>query len=136
MNYQEAYELAVKMHKGQKRKVIDEDYISHPLAVANTFRSGNYKIVSILHDIIEDTNITLEHLRSIGLNEELLEYVDILTRKPNQTYIEYILLCKKYIITRRIKIVDIRHNLNTFISKCHTDKYLMALYILGNSNEY
>lgn len=132
MNYIEALELATKMHKGQFRKVSGEEAISHPLAVANKFTDENYKIVAILHDTIEDTSLTIEDLREIGLDESLILAIDILTKKQDQTYLDYILQCKKHEITKVIKIEDLKHNLSDNpTSKCSEDRYLMALYILN-----
>lgn len=132
MKYKEALELAIQKHEGQFRKVTGEPAITHPLAVANKFEDENYKTVCILHDTIEDTDLTLEDLRKLGLNEFLIKAVDVLTRKGNQTYLDYILLCKQRHITRAIKIEDLKHNLfDNPTSKCSEDKYLMALYILN-----
>lgn len=132
MKYIEALKLATEKHKGQKRKISGNDYITHPLAVADKFNDEDYKIVSILHDTIEDTDLTLDDLRNHDLSEELIFYVDILTKKDYQSYLEYILLTKKYKITKEIKIEDLKHNLSDNpLTKCSGDKYLMALYILG-----
>lgn len=131
MNYDEALKLATEKHKYQKRKISGDDYIIHPLAVANKFDDEDYKIVSILHDTIEDTDLTLEDLRNYGLSEELIFYIDILTKKDKQPYLQYILQTKKYKITKEIKIEDLKHNLSDNPpTKCSEDKYLMALYIL------
>lgn len=132
MNYNEALKLAIEKHKGQKRKISGDEYISHPLAIANRFENEEYKIVAILHDTIEDTDLTLEDLKKLGLDENLILAIDILTRKQDQTYLDYILQCKKYEITTKIKIEDLNHNLSDNpTSKCSEDKYLMALYILN-----
>lgn len=132
MNYREALQLATEKHRGQKRKMSGKEYITHPIAVADTFLSDPYKTVAVLHDTIEDTDLTLDDLRNHGLDEELVIAVDILTHKKGQTYLDYILLCNDNDITREIKIADLEHNLSDNpISECLKDKYLMALYILG-----
>ncbi len=131
MNYDEALKLATEKHEGQFRKISGEEYIIHPIAIADKFDDEPHKIVSILHDTIEDTDLTLQDLRNYGLDEELIFYIDIVTKKDNQSYLDYILQTKKYKLTREVKIADIKHNLSDNPpSKCSEDKYLMALYIL------
>ncbi len=133
MNYQEALQLATEKHKGQKRKMRDKEYITHPIAVASHFISDPYRIVAVLNDTIEDTDLTLEDLRNHGLEDELIIAVDILTHKKGQTYLDYILLCGKDEMTRQIKIADLKHNLSDNpTSKCAEDRYIMALYILND----
>jgi hypothetical protein len=132
MNYNDALKLATEKHKGQFRKVSGEDYITHPISVANKFEDENRKIVAVLHDTIEDTDLTLGDLRRFGLDRKLIFYIDILTKKDNQTYLDYILHIRGYKIPREIKIEDLKHNLSDNpLTKCSKDKYIMALYILG-----
>ena len=60
--YERAVEIATAAHEGQSRWG-GEPYITHPLAVAKSFGMGRAKVVAVLHDVIEDTNITEEDLR-------------------------------------------------------------------------
>lgn len=132
MNYEEALKLATEKHKGQIRKISGKEYITHPIAIADKFTDENHKIVAVLHDIIEDTDTTLGELYNLGLENKLIKYIDILTRKKDQSYLWYILLTKQYDFTKSIKIEDLKHNLSDgLLSKCHEDKYLLALYILN-----
>ncbi len=131
MNYKEALKLATEKHKGQFRKLSGKEFITHPIAVADKFTDEDHKIVAVLHDIIEDTDTTLEELCDLGLDEKLIKYIDILTRKPNQSYLQYLLLVECYSITKSIKIEDLKHNLSDKpSSKCQEDKYIMALFLL------
>ena len=68
MNYEEALELATRMHSGQKRIKTNEDYIMHPIAVANKFSAEEHKIIAVLHDTIEDTTLTLKILKNLGFS--------------------------------------------------------------------
>ncbi len=134
MNYEEALKLATEKHKGQKRKMSDREAITHPIAVADNFISDEFKTVAVLHDTIEDTDLTLADLIKLGLEIELVNIVDILTHKKEQTYLDYILLCGEYEMSRQIKIADLKHNLSDNpTSKCAEDRYIMALYILGET---
>lgn len=131
MNYNDALKIATNYHKGQYRKISGAEYITHPIAVADKFKDEKYKIPAVLHDAIEDTDLSLDQLRKLGLDETSSLVVDILTRKENQSYLDYLLLCKSHKVAKEIKIEDLNHNLSDNpVSNCAKDKYLMALYIL------
>ena len=132
MNYEEALKLATEKHKGQKRKMSDKEAITHPIAVANNFLKEPYRIAAVLHDTIEDTDLTIDDLEEMGLEKGLIRVIDMLTHKKEQSYLEYILLCSTNTMARNIKIADLKHNLlDNPTSKCAEDRYKMALYILG-----
>lgn len=57
-----AISIALEAHKGQTDKG-GQAYILHPLAVMNRVKSIEEKIVAVLHDVVEDSNITFEMLR-------------------------------------------------------------------------
>ena len=130
MDYNEALKLATKMHKGQLRKYSGLEYITHPIAVANRFKDEEHKIVAVLHDTIEDTRLTIAQLIYMGLKIKLVDIINILTKKENQDYLDYILLVKKDKIARRVKIEDIKHNLSDLKDGCLKSKYNLALYFL------
>lgn len=56
--YEKALEFATKAHKGQKRKYTGEDYIVHPIEVSEYFDNDFQKTVAVLHDTVEDTDVT------------------------------------------------------------------------------
>ena len=132
MNFEDALLLATKAHEGQVRKYSGLPYISHPMAVADKFDIEIDKIVAVLHDVIEDTDFTLETIYDeYGLSIHGQRALSILTR-GEESYFQYILNIKesKSIIALKIKIEDIKHNLSDLKDGCLKDKYLMALYIL------
>lgn len=133
MNYEQALELATEKHGGQYRKNSGDEYIVHPIAVADNFDDEDRKIVAVLHDTIEDTDLTFYDLiTKYGLNIKLCDALAALTRKPGQEYISYILGVEGNTIARDVKIADLRHNLSDLKNGSLRDKYLMALYILEN----
>ena len=77
--FQLALELAVKKHKGQTDKS-GNPYILHPLHVMENVKSKDAKIVAILHDVIEDTDVDSEYLLEIGLSQHIVDAVVLLTR--------------------------------------------------------
>ena len=130
LTYPQALEIATKYHKGQVRKFSGLPYITHPIAVADQFASGALKIAAVLHDTIEDTDLTLDELYYLGASKDTIERVKLLTHKPGQLYVNYILKIKAHTTARLIKIADIEHNLSDLQDGHLKEKYLMALHIL------
>lgn len=131
MNYNQALEIAKKYHNGQFRRKSGLPYITHPMAVAETFEDENYKIVAVLHDTLEDTKLTAYDLTTeYGLNMNLVLAIEALTKRRGEMYLNYILRCKAFDISRYVKIADINHNLSDLEPGTLRDKYIMALYIL------
>jgi (p)ppGpp synthase/HD superfamily hydrolase len=75
-----AIQLAIRAHKGQKDKA-GAPYIFHPLRVMLRMESETEKIIAILHDVIEDSKFTIQDLQDAGYSEEILEVIDYLTRR-------------------------------------------------------
>lgn len=110
--YRDALDLAADAHQGQVDKS-GNDYFEHPLRVSTPFiQSGDATaaIVSLLHDCVEDTWVTLGFLED-RFPEEIVDAVDALTRREDETYRQYIkrLCCND--IARRVKMEDIKDNL-------------------------
>ncbi len=132
MNYRQALEIARQYHYGQYRKGSELPYITHSMAVADAFEDEEYKVVALLHDTLEDTKLTsYELIQDHGLDMNSVIALEALTRRKDQTYLDYILRCKEFDISRRVKIEDLRHNLSDLAHGGLRDKYIMALYILG-----
>nr|WP_248628950.1 HD domain-containing protein [Enterococcus cecorum] len=107
--YQQALAIAKDAHKGQVDKA-GVDYIQHPLFVASLVEGELAKTVALLHDVVEDSDWTLEDLRKEGLPEEVVQAVGILTKKRNEKYEEYILRVKQNPLARQVKLADLKHN--------------------------
>lgn len=108
MTLETAIQLAVLAHKGQVDKQ-GAQYILHPLRVMIKLKKEEDRIVGVLHDVIEDTNITLKELSALGFTKEIIEAVDCLTRK-DESYEDFILQIKKNPIARRVKLADLADN--------------------------
>ena len=104
-----AYEIANKAHLGQVDKV-GEDYIKHPEKVASFVKTDEEKAVAYLHDVIEDTELTLEDLYKYGFSEEVLKAADVITKKKGQDYQTYLNFVKENKLARVVKLADLRHN--------------------------
>ena len=130
LTYEQALEIATKYHKGQVRKFSGLPYITHPIAVANEFILTEHRIIAVLHDTIEDTDITLDELSELGASAETITALNFLTHDSDQSYFEYIICTKQNQTSRLIKIVDIKHNMLDLKNGCMRDKYELALFIL------
>lgn len=106
---EKAYKIAKRAHLGQVDKA-GEDYIKHPEKVASFVKTDEEKVVAYLHDVIEDTELTLEDLYEYGFSKEVLEAVDIITKKGGENYQSYLNSVKKNKLARAVKLADLRHN--------------------------
>lgn len=136
---EQAIKLASIKHYGQKDKA-NKPYLFHLLYVINNVNDLNAKIVGVLHDILEDIDITRNDLLNYGFSEEIVIAVEILTKPKNQKYMDYIENVKSDNIARRVKLMDLKHNMNlTRLSEIsdkdlkRNTKYLEAYKML---NEY
>ena len=106
---EKAYEVAKKAHLGQVDKA-GEDYIKHPEKVASFVKTDEEKAVAYLHDVIEDTELTLEDLYEYSFSKEVIEAVDIITKKRGEDYQSYLNSVKENKLARAVKLADLRHN--------------------------
>ena len=133
MNFEDALKLATEAHEGQVRKYSGLPYITHPMAVADKFEDECLKVLAVLHDVVEDTDISFMDLFfKYNVSFSMITDLSFLTKPKGYTYLKYILRIKENKIATKIKIEDIKHNLSDLKDGCLKDKYLMALYILEN----
>ena len=107
---EKAISLATEAHKGQTDKN-GAPYILHPLRVMARVKSNTEKIVAVLHDVIEDTDYTIENLRKNGYSKEVLEAIDCLTKRDGEDYDEYINRSRTNPIASKVKIDNIDYGL-------------------------
>lgn len=108
---EQAIKLASINHYGQRDKS-NKPYIFHLLYVMNSVNDLNAKIVGVLHDILKDTNITRNDLLNYGFSEDIVIAVEILTKSKNQKYMDYIENIKSDNIARKVKLIDLKHNMD------------------------
>ena len=129
-----AEQIAREVHRKQKRSD-GKDYITHPKAVADSLGDIECKIVAWLHDVIEDTDISLKDLLEKGIPQNLVDVINCLSRRTGENYKDYILQISKNKIATKVKIADLRHNLSNLKNGSMKDKYLLALHILIGSSK-
>ena len=115
--------LATELHEGQVDKG-GNPYILHPLRVMTNVKSLEGKIVAVLHDTIEDTDITVEDLISKGFTDDVVEAVELLSKPKQEDYIKYIKRIKENPLAREVKIADLQDNMDLSRLKEITEKDL------------
>lgn len=103
--------VAARVHAKQLRKD-GTPYIAHVMRVTLGVQDKTAKVVALLHDTVEDTDLTLENLREIGFTEEVIQGVDAMTRRPYETYAEFIQRVKLNPLAVQVKLSDIEDNLS------------------------
>lgn len=105
--------IAERVHAGQTDKA-GKPYIQHVTAVASKLSTTEEKTVGLLHDVVEDTDTTLDDLRQRGFSEDVVAAVDAITRRdtpegkePEEHYIARVLANP---LATRVKIADLAHN--------------------------
>lgn len=106
-----ARKIAIKYHKGQVDKA-GNDYLEHIQAVASTFMTQDEHIVALLHDILEDTSCTVDDLYQYGIPQRLVVSIVAMTRLEGESYFDFIARLMLDPIAVKVKIADIRHNLD------------------------
>ncbi len=123
-----ALELAVKAHTGQVDKGNGLPYILHPLTVASRVRTPEQKAAAILHDTLEDTNLTLDNLREAGIPERVVELVEILTDSKDGDFASYINKVAGDFDAAVVKHADLEDNLNPTRGRGLNDKIRSKVY--------
>ncbi len=106
---EKALQIAAQAHAGQKDKE-GLPYILHPLRVMSHVEGEEAQMVAVLHDVVEDTPVTLEELRRAGFSEAVLQAVQCVTHRKDQPYAEYVIACKANPIARQVKLGDLADN--------------------------
>ena len=109
--YDKALQIAIRAHKGQKDKA-GHDYILHPIRVSERCDDPRAKIVALLHDTIEDTDVTADYLREEGFTEEIVEAVLAVTRREGEEYDDYVRRAAQNELGRMVKRADLEDNMD------------------------
>lgn len=132
-----ASKIAYKAHEGQVDKA-GVPYIFHPIHIAEQMDTENSCIVALLHDVVEDSDITIDYL-SKYFSEEVMAALKILTKNENDDYVEYIKRVKTNKLATKVKLKDLKHNSDLTRLDIVTDedrerstKYINAIRYLEN----
>lgn len=106
---EQAIALAATAHAGQVDKA-GAPYILHPLRVMLSVSSLEAKITAVLHDVVEDCEISLEQLRQAGFSDEILAAIDSVTKRSGESYENFIQRAAANPIGRQVKMADLQDN--------------------------
>ena len=133
-----AIQFAFDAHRGQYDKS-GLPYITHPLHVAESMETEDECVVALLHDVLEDTDITIEYLTRIGISDRQIAALKLLCHDDSVPYLEYVQAIRVDPIARKVKLADLHHNSDlTRLSVITTqdiervEKYKQAIEILLN----
>jgi (p)ppGpp synthase/HD superfamily hydrolase len=103
--------IAVKAHTGQTDKA-GTAYILHCLRVMLKGKTEDEQIAGVLHDIVEDTDVTIDSLKKQGFPEKITRAVRCLTKTKGMDYDKYVAGVKKNNIASKVKLYDLEDNLD------------------------
>ncbi len=106
---EKAIEIAARAHAGQQDKQ-GGPYILHPLRVMLRVQDDEARIVGVLHDTIEDTQLTEDELRREGFSERVLAGLRLVTHDKSEPYADYVVRCAADPIARQVKLADLEDN--------------------------
>jgi (p)ppGpp synthase/HD superfamily hydrolase len=123
---EDAITLAVEAHHGHRDKA-GQPYILHPLRVMFRLEGETERIVGVLHDVVEDSHYTLDDLRQMGYSEKIVEAIDHLSRRENETYEELVKRAAAHPLSRMVKLADLEDNMDIRRYPALDDKILEHL---------
>ena len=117
-----AITIACKAHQGQC-SINGEPYILHPLRLLIKAKSNEERIIAVLHDVIEKTNISLADLKNKGFDHNIISSIDSLSRRKSESYVDYIGRLMQNRISVKIKLFDLADNI-----KMHSENNDNGIY--------
>lgn len=131
-----ALKISFNAHKDQVDKT-GVPYVFHPFHLAEQMDDEASTCVALLHDVVEDTDYTIDDLRNEGFTKEIIDAIKLLTHDPSVPYLDYINMIKENVISTKVKLADLKHNSDLSRLDLSVDKippklelYLKAIKIL------
>lgn len=104
-----ALKLCFEAHKEQVDKS-GMPYVFHPFHLAEQMTDETTTVVALLHDVVEDTELTFDDLEKQGFGEEIISVLKLLTHNDDTPYMDYVAKIKNNKIATAVKLADLRHN--------------------------
>ena len=118
-----AIKLMFKLHRDQTDRS-GLPYVFHPWHVAESMDDEASTIVALLHDSLEDTEITLDELADMGFPDEVIHALDLMTHRDGDDYFAYVEKLADDPLARKVKLADLKHNLDISRLETVTEKDL------------
>ena len=118
MYYSEMVKKAVNIMFEAHKEDFDKGgypYVFHPFYLATKVEGENETCVALLHDVVEDhgDKYSFEYLKKEGFNKEIIDALKLLTHKKDVPYMDYIVEISKNNIAKKVKIEDLKHNMDS-----------------------
>jgi (p)ppGpp synthase/HD superfamily hydrolase len=108
---EQAIRIALDAHAGAVDKA-GQPYILHPLTLMLGMASDDERITAVLHDVVEDSGVTLDDLATAGFSPRVLAALALLTHDKDEPYLDYIAAIAADPLARAVKLADLRHNMD------------------------
>jgi (p)ppGpp synthase/HD superfamily hydrolase len=118
---EKAVEIAARAHAGAQDKA-GAPYLFHPIRVMFAVATPYEKMAAVLHDVVEDTSLTLADLEKEGFPPEVITAVDALTKRTGETRLDAALRATENSIACCVKLADVIDNMNLDRIKNPTEK--------------
>lgn len=104
-----ALKLCFEAHKDQVDKS-GIPYVFHPFHLAEQMKDEKTTVVALLHDVVEDTDYTIEEIAKLGFDNDIIDALKLLTHDDSVPYMEYVAKIKNNEIAKAVKYADLMHN--------------------------
>lgn len=128
---EDARDFAREKHEGQMYG--DRPYMTHVEDVASGFEDAHLREIAYLHDIVEDSDVTIQEIRE-RFGKNVSHAVDALTRRK-EPYFDYIQRVKENPEATQVKLADLHANLKNNPKESLAKRYRKAIDILTNTME-
>ncbi len=108
---EDAIRLAAVAHTGQFDKA-GEAYILHPLRVMLRLSDPDERMAAVLHDVVEDSEVTLDDLQRAKYPAAVVAAVAALTRREGEDYFDFVRRAASHPVARAVKRADLLENLD------------------------
>ncbi len=133
-----ALSLCFEAHKDQRDKS-GMPYVFHPFHLAEQMETEETTIVALLHDVVEDTDYTIEDLSAMGFSKAVTDAISLMTHADGVEYMDYVKLIKENPIAKAVKLADLAHNSDVTRldvvderALARREKYRKAIELLNN----
>ncbi len=113
MIYSDLTKKALKISFNAHKNQVDKSgmpYVFHPFHLAEQMVDEYSVCVALLHDVVEDTDITIEELIIEGFPKEVINAIELMTHSDSVPYLDYVKIIKNNPIARKVKLADLMHN--------------------------
>ena len=144
MIYTEKTKKAMKLCFEAHMDQVDKSgmpYVFHPFHVAEQMKDEVTTVVALLHDVVEDTDYTLDDISAMGFGQDVVDALALMTHDKNVPYLDYVAKLRNNPVARAVKLADLAHNsdptrLDAIDEKAKKrfDKYKKAIAILKSKD--